>query len=134
MYTYLHKLPFIPPHKIRSQLISYLSKCLFSLTVYPPKITQPPESKSVTTGAAITLTVKAFGDDLQFQWRKDGEDLHDGSKYRDTNTDTLHIKDVEKSDKGNYQCLVKNDVGETLSNEAMLVVGKWVLRILNLLF
>ena len=125
MYTYLHKLPFIPPpspHKIRSQLISYLSNCLFSLTVYPPKITQHPENKSVPTGASTTLTVEASGDDLQFQWQKDGKDLHDDSKYHGTKTHTLHIKDVEK---GNYQCVVKNDVGE-LSEEANLAVSKLV--------
>ena len=36
-----------------------------------------------------------------FKWKKDGKDLHDGSKYRGTKT-----KDVEKSDKGHYKCLV----------------------------
>ena len=132
MYTYLHKLPFIlppPPHKISSQLISYLLKCLFSLTVDPPKnteITQHPENKSVATGASTTLTVKAFGDDLQFQWRKDGKDLHDGSKYRGTKTCKLHIKDVKKSDKENYQCLVKNDVGELLTDRADLAISKFI--------
>ena len=123
MYTYLHKLPFIlPPHKISSQLISYLLKCLFSLTVDPPKITKHPGSKSVATGASTTVNVEVSGDDLQFQWKKDDKDLHDGSKYQGTKTHTLHIKDVEK---GNYQCLVKNDVGE-LSEEADLAVSKLV--------
>ena len=106
--------------------------CEFSfllLTVDPPKITQEtqhPESKSVATGASTTLTFEASGDDLHYQWKKDGKDLHDGSKYRDTKTHTLHIKDVKKSDKGNYQCLVKNDVGE-LSGEANLAISKLVI-------
>ena len=50
------------------------------LTVDPPKITQHPESKSVATGASTTLTFEASGDDLHYQWKKDGKDLHDGSK------------------------------------------------------
>ena len=54
--------------------------------------------------------------------------MHDGSKYRGTKTHTLHIKDVEKSDKGNYQCLVKNDVGE-LSEEVDLAVSKLVIKV-----
>ena len=139
MYTYLHNSllysppPPLPNKKGHNQFL-YLSKWLFSLTVDAPKIIQHPESKSVTTGASTTFTVEPSGDDLQFQWKKDSKDLHDGSKYHGTKTYILRIKGVEKSDKGNYQCLVKNDVGEMLSNEAMLVVGKWVLRTLNLLF
>ena len=106
-----------------SQLIYYL---FFSLTVDAPKITKHPESKSVASRTSTTLTVEASGDDLQFQWKKDGKDLHDGSKYHGTKTNTLHIKDVKKSNKGTYQCLVKNDVGE-LSEEANLAVSKLVI-------
>ena len=97
------------------------------LIVDPPNITQHLESKSVATGASTTLTVETSGDDLQFQWRKDGKELHDGSKYQGTKTHTLHIKSVKKSDKGNYQCLVKNDVGE-LSGEADLAVSKLLIN------
>ena len=110
----------------------YMSNCLFFLTVNPPKVTQHPESKSVATGASRTFTVEASGDGLQFQWKKDGKDLHDGNKYRDTKTHTLHIKDVEKSDSGSYQCLVKNDVREELSEEADLAVSKLVIELILL--
>ena len=55
--------------------------------------------------------------------------MHEGSKYYGTKTHTLHIKDVEKSDKGNYQCLVKNDVGE-LSEEVDLAVSKLVVKLI----
>ena len=71
--------------------------------------------------------MEASGDDLQFQWRKDGKDLCNGRKYHDTKTHTLHIKDVEKSDEGSYQCLVKNNVREKLSEEADLAVSKLVI-------
>ena len=40
----------------------------------------------------------------------------------------LHIKAVKKSDKGSYQCIVKNDVGE-LSEEVDLVVSKLVIKL-----
>ena len=107
-----------------------MSFLFFFLTVDPPKITQHPESKSVATGVSTTLTFEASGDDLHYQWKKDGKDLHDGSKYRETKTHTLHIKDVKKSDKGNYQCLVKNDVGE-LSEEVDLAVSKLVMNVVE---
>ena len=80
----------------------------------------------MTSGTEVKFSVKATGDNLCFQWKKDSEKLLDGRKYRDTKTDTLRIIDVEKSDKGSYQCLVKNDVGEKLSEEADLGVGKFV--------
>ena len=81
---------------------------------------------SVASGTSTTLTVEASGDDLQFQWRKNGKDLHEGSKYCGTKNHTLRIKDVEKSDKGIYQCLVKNDIGALLK-EANLAVSKLVI-------
>ena len=103
---------------------------LFFLKVDPPKVTRHPESKTVATGASTTFTVEASGDDLQFQWKKDGKDLHDGSKYRGTKTHTLHIKDVERSDKGSYQCIVKNDVNEVLSEKADLTVSKLLINVM----
>ena len=104
--------------------------CLIFLTVDPPKISQHPESKSVATGASTSFTVEASGDDLQFQWKKDCKDLHDdGNEYRGTKTHTLHIKDVEKSDKGSYQCLVKYDGGDQLSEEADLAVSELVMNV-----
>ena len=111
----------------------YLSNCFFFLAVDPPKISQHPESKSVAIGASATFTIEANGDDLNFQWKKDSEMLLDGRKYRGTNTDTLRIKDVEKSNKGSYQCLVKNGVGKKLSEEADLAVGKLVMKFVSFL-
>ena len=86
----------------------------------------------MATGASTTFTIKASGDNLQLKWRKGGKDLHESSKYRGTKTHTLYIKDVEKSDKGSYQCIVKNDVGE-LSEEASLAVSKLVMKLILLI-
>lgn len=72
--------------------------------------------------------VKATGDDLHFLWQKDCEILCDGGRYRDTGTDTLRIIEVEKNDnKSRYRCLVRNDKGEKLSQEAVLTVSKLVI-------
>ena len=72
--------------------------------------------------------VEVTGDDLQFQWQKDCNDIHDrGGRYCGTNTDTLHILMVEKGDEGCYRCLVKNCVEKIVSNNAILTVSKLVL-------
>ena len=90
----------------------------------PPKITQHPKDQSVATGADVAFQVEATGDDLHFQWQKNHGDLHHCNRYCDTHTNTLHIVEVEKSDKGRYSCLVNNAAGKKLSDEALLTVSK----------
>ena len=87
-----------------------------------------PKEQSVAPGTEAKFQVKATGDCLEFKWKRDSKDLHDGVNYCGTHTYTLRIKDVKESDKGGYQCLVKNDYGNKLSNEAKLIVSKWVLK------
>ena len=90
----------------------------------PPRITQHPKDQSVATGADVSFHVEATGGDLNFQWQKNHSNLHDCKRYCDAHTDILHIVKVEKSDKDRYSCLVKNAVGEKLSDEALLTVSK----------
>ena len=94
----------------------------------PPRITGHPENKLVATGMDAVFTVEATGDDLQFQWQKDGEciDRHD-PRFQCSQTDTtstLCIKHVLKNDDGHYKCVVKNRVAERgeVSHEAELFV------------
>ena len=93
----------------------------------PPKIIQQPKDQSVATGADVSFHVEANGDDLHFQWQKYHSDLDDGDRWCGTHTNTLHILEVEMSDKGRYRCLVKGLVGKKLSDEAFLTVSKWLI-------
>ena len=59
----------------------------------------------------VDFSIETTGDNLQFQWQKNGSDLSEGDKYWGVNTDTLHIVAVEGSDEGDYRCLFyKGDV------------------------
>ena len=108
----------------------YSASLNFYFSVDPPKITQHPESRSVSTGADTVFKVEAVGDDLQFQWQKDGIDVEsNGSRLRcnrTKNASTLHIQYTKKSDMGHYRCVVKSPVKESEkpSNEAHLSVCK----------
>ena len=103
---------------------SILINNLFIPTVDPPKIKLHPEIKSVTTGADVTFTVHATGDNLHYQWQKDGIDLSDDDRYHDT--DTLHIMQVEKGDnKAHYRCHVKNEIGEEFQKWLFLQSVSW---------
>ena len=83
------------------------------------------------TGKPIAFTVEATGDDLQFQWQKNGKDIdRNGSRLQCSQTDhssTLHIQHVKKSDQGHYKCLVKNSVEKsgTNSDVAKLIVREF---------
>ena len=75
--------------------------------------------------------IEATGDSLTFQWQKNGSDVHNGSNYSGTDTKTLSIQEVKKSDEGCYRCLVINEIKKDgiLSEEAQLSVCKFKLCI-----
>ena len=81
-------------------------------------------SQSVATGVEVTFTVEARGDSLKFQWQKDGSDLYDNNRCRGTNTYTLRLQHVGKSDKGHYKCILQNEVESKISRNAQLDVCK----------
>ena len=101
---------------------------MFFHSVYPPEITQDPESQSVATGTDATFRVEAAGDDLQFQWQKDKIDIDSSEPRTQCNStgdaSTLRIQHTEKSDKGHYRCLIKNPFEKMgkYSHEAELTV------------
>ena len=100
---------------------------IFILTVNPLNITQHPKDQSIATGMDIYFSIKATGDNLLFQWKKNSHDLSDSDKYQGTKTHTLRILAVEESDEAHYSCLVKNDVGELLSDPALLRISKFLI-------
>ena len=78
--------------------------------------------------------MRATGYHLQFQWQKDLSDFCDGGRCRGTSTDTLRILEVKKGDKGRYRCLVKNEVEEMYSDEALLAVSKLVISVFHVIY
>ena len=108
-----------------SPQIVFLLILLLFFTVDTPKITLHPECKSVATGQPTTFTVEATGDGLWFKWQKNGIDLSEDGRHHGTDSHTLHIVNVEKDDnKSHYRCLVKNDIEEKFSQQAVVTVGK----------
>ena len=59
--------------------------------------------------------------------------LPDSNKHCDTGTHTLHIVKIEKGDnKAHYRCVVKNEIGEEFSKDAVLTVSKFVISVVNI--
>jgi pectate lyase len=105
---------------------SYLNG--FQLISYPaPVITlQPPPAPAAVIGSNFNLTVDATGDGtLTYRWRKDGANLADGptgngSTCSGTTGPTLTITNVRSPDAGNYDVIVTNPGGSTVSTTAAL--------------
>ena len=120
-------------------LVDLLPNFLLFHTVNPPHITRNLEDQSVATGANITFRIEASGDSLEFQWKKNGDDI-DSNESRlcssKPNTSTLQIPCVKKCDQGHYKCIVKNPVehSEVSSHEADLTVCKFVAMSTSLCF
>ena len=97
------------------------------LAVDPPQITEHPKSQSVPIGGEAAFKVEVTGDDLTFQWQKNGSNLQNDGNCSGTDTKILSIRHVRKSDVGGYRCLVKNRVLKDgiVSMEAQLGVCKF---------
>ena len=82
-----------------------------------PAIVTQPEGREVELGEEAVFSVDAdFGDMLNYQWQKDGEDIADatGPEYI--------ILSVEQEHLGTYTVVLSNQLGEntTTSSEAVL--------------
>ena len=94
-------------------------------------MTHHPESiVKACPGTTITFTVQATGTDpLHYQWEWWSADEQNGSKewqlcHVKCDDATLSIPNVQKSNNGNYRCVVRNYAGTQTSNLAQLSVGK----------
>ena len=93
----------------------------------PPNITSHPDSlKEVRPGKAVAFTVQATGTQpLMFQWQwKPAEEGDESEEWQscDVEGPTLAIPRVQKSDEGQYHCVVYNHVGRQISKPAQLEV------------
>lgn len=66
---------------------------------------------------------------LFFDWFKNGQLISSvQTKYKvekSSEFSTIHIDKIDRSDAGNYSCLVKNKLGTDTQNVVLSVKGKW---------
>jgi pectin methylesterase-like acyl-CoA thioesterase len=82
----------------------------------PPVITAQPQDTVVQVGQPASLSVTATGNDLSYQWFKNGN-LIDGATGS-----TLNFASAQTSDTANYTVTVTNPNGSVTSNPARLTV------------
>lgn len=83
-----------------------------------PYITTQPQSQVVPIGGSVSFTVVAHGTgSLNYQWRRNGENIPDA------NNATLTLNNVLHSEEGAYYVVVSNAGGEKTSDSAILSVA-----------
>ena len=93
--------------------------CSFSSLVATPMITTDPVNQlNVQPEIDVIFMCVAEGDDLVYEWCKDGGTLSDSDGEIDgATTATLTVLNVQDpGDEGTYTCKVSNDVGMDTSS------------------
>ena len=110
-----------------ASLICYIENSLGTIASNPanltvkdlekPSIKTHPSDVEVTEGQSTSFTVAAKGEELKYQWQKNGSNISGETKPEYT------ISSVSKSDNGaKFRCDVSNVLGSATSNEATLKV------------
>ncbi len=81
-----------------------------------PQIVEHPQSQSVRVGQSVTFRVQAQGQNLQYQWRKNGIAIAGATQPQYT------IAAAQLADAGLYDCLVWNECGQSVSQAVQLTV------------
>ncbi|TDD75178.1 immunoglobulin domain-containing protein [Flavobacterium caseinilyticum] len=89
---------------------------------------QPPTTQTLCSGSTATFSVSAAGTGLNYQWKKGGTDLVNGSNVSGATTSTLTLANVTSSDAANYTVVVSGTAPCTAvtSNISSLVVNQIV--------
>lgn len=81
------------------------------------KITGQPASTTGTAGAALTLTLSAVGESLNYDWSKNGTSLG-------INSSSLSFSSLKASDEGTYSCRIWNSTSSANCNSFTLTVNQ----------
>lgn len=94
----------------------------------PPVITQDPQPAYGPSGGTVALTVQATGQNLTYQWRKNGYNLQDGGHYSGAKTATLVISSLSPADEAVYSVAVFSPAGSTVSKNARAAISNYDIK------
>ncbi|MFO7789670.1 MAG: immunoglobulin domain-containing protein, partial [Bacteroidales bacterium] len=84
----------------------------------PPVITQQPVDQTVCLHDTVELSIKVNGTEpIYYQWQRNGVDVDD-SNCSGTDASNLEIEAINEGQSGTYTCIVWNECGDTVSDEA----------------
>ncbi len=84
-----------------------------------------PQSTSICRGNTLMLFTKASGSGLQYQWKKGGVNLNNGTNISGTTSDTLRITNANINDTGAYSVYITDACNNnTTSNTANVTISE----------
>ncbi|MEE9295684.1 MAG: IPTL-CTERM sorting domain-containing protein [Phycisphaerae bacterium] len=89
-----------------------------------PSIDLHPSNRTVNTCESLMFEVFSPDPEVYYRWRKDGKNLSDDDRISGSTTETLIITNAQTSDRGSYDCVVRDPAHEcpTVSAAAILEV------------
>ena len=89
----------------------------------PPAITAHPQPTVGPEDGTVVVSVSAQGDNLTYQWRKDGRNLPDGGNITGATTSDLTISSLSEADVAIYNVAVFNPSGSVISKNVSVRVA-----------
>jgi hypothetical protein len=99
----------------KGSVTSNMATVTVTEAVTAPTITRHPTNVTVNQGSSFTLTVTASGNNLSYQWYKNGSAISGA-------TSTSYTKSATTSDAGSYYVRITNSAGNAVSNTVTLTV------------
>jgi uncharacterized delta-60 repeat protein len=87
-----------------------------------PAITAPPVAQTGTAGGSATFSVTATGENVQFQWLKNGVPLATGGNVTGATAASLQLSNLTLADVASYSVVVTNLYG-TVTSAAVPLTG-----------
>jgi len=94
-----------------------------SACIGAPSITNQPTTPTATCSGAgsQTLSVTATGDNLTYQWRKNGVNISNNTIYSGTTTATLTLTNPTTAEAGSYDVVITGSCSPTATSTAVSV-------------
>ena len=112
--------------KVKDSAGKTVKSSIVNLTVKKTefKISQQPKSQTVSKGSSYTLSVKASGNDLSYQWYYKKKGAKSWTKWTNRTKSSVTFKPDEKWDGAQFYCKVKDSSGKTLNSSVAKLTVK----------
>jgi hypothetical protein len=103
---------------IASNTFGYVTSPEMALSVAPLRIVSQPQSQSTFRGDLVDLRVVVQGENPNYQWRFNGDDLSEA-----TNS-SFQLTDAQTYQSGSYSVFITNSFGSVTSGVAIISIGE----------
>ncbi|XP_058872731.1 peroxidasin homolog isoform X1 [Acipenser ruthenus] len=105
--------------------VAGVKRFLVQLTVQPkalPLFTHEPQDAMAEVGQDVEIPCSAQGEPQPaITWTKDGVQITESGKFYISTEGTLTIRDIGQADRGRYECMARNTIGQSTTSMVLSV-------------